>query len=164
MTAVTDPCPKWAVFDLLHRADISQPVSQISLLQEGERCLVYCCHSLREIDAGGNTHVLSVGIDLGPALESQGWDAVALAGELAHDCRSSGGQAEIATQHRQAISQTAGVLNIHWLDDALANPAKLICPRSTNCPRPNKCDSRRALPRAQGMDALRQQVLEAHAR
>ncbi len=162
MTAVTDPCPKWAVFDLLHRPDIGQPVSRISLLQEGERCLVYCCHSLREVDAGGNTHVLSVGIDLGPALESQGWESATLAAELAEDCRSGGGQTAIGSQHRQAIGQTAGVLNIHWLDDSLDNPAKLICPRSTNCPRPNRCDNRRAVPREHGIKALRQQVLAAH--
>lgn len=162
MTAVTDPCPKWAVFDLLHRAEITQPVSQISLLQEGERCLVYCCHSLREVDAGGNTHVLSVGIDLGPALESQGFAAADIAHELAEACRSGGGQAKISSQHQQAISQTAGVLNIRWLDRALTNPAKVICPRSTNCPRPNRCDSRKAVPRHQGLDALRQQVLAHH--
>jgi hypothetical protein len=108
------------------------------------------------VDARGNPHVLSVGIDLGPALESQGFNAADIAHELAEACRSGGGQAEIAAEHQQAISQTAGVLNIRGLGRSLTNPVKVICPR------PNRCDSRKAVPQHLGLDALRQQVLAHH--
>ena len=49
--------------------------SQISVLRDGERSLLYCCHSRRTDDMAGNPHVLSVGIDLVPALRSHGADA-----------------------------------------------------------------------------------------
>jgi len=36
------------------------------------------------------------------------------------------------------------VLNIHWIGDALATPAGIICPRSGGCPRaPRRCAASR---------------------
>ena len=158
MTMVTDPCPKWAVFDLLRQSKTTKPISQLSVLQQPDQALLYCCHSLRVTDLAGNPHVLSVGIDLGPALASQGWPAQEIATELAAACRDGGGQANVSAEQKEAISQTAGVLNISWLDKALDRPAKIICPRSTACPRPNRCDNRRAIPRGKGMDALKETI------
>ena len=70
LAQVSDPCPHWAVFRMIdgdHRAC----GSQISVLRDGERSLLYCCHSLRVRDMAGNPHVLSVGVDLAPALALQ---------------------------------------------------------------------------------------------
>ena len=66
MAMVTDPCPRWAVFFMLRKGERQAPSSQISVLQDGDRSLLYCCHSLRTMDSAGNPHVLSVGVDLTP--------------------------------------------------------------------------------------------------
>ena len=80
MSLVSDPCPRWAVFRLLQEppatalAHCSEPKSQISIMQDGKRARLYCCHSLLTRDALDELHVLSVGIDLLPALDAQGYD------------------------------------------------------------------------------------------
>jgi hypothetical protein len=49
-----------------------EPCSQITVLRDGDRALLYCCHSRRVKDIAGNPHVLSVGVDLAPALGADG--------------------------------------------------------------------------------------------
>jgi hypothetical protein len=66
MSLVSDPCPRWAVFRLLHQTPattptLQKPKSQISIMQDGKRARLYCCHSLLTRDALDAVHVLSVG-------------------------------------------------------------------------------------------------------
>jgi hypothetical protein len=75
MAQVTDPCPNWAVFRMLDGHRGAERGSQISLLRDGDQSLLYCCHSRRTNDMAGNPHVLSVGIDLAPALRSHSVDS-----------------------------------------------------------------------------------------
>ena len=53
LAQVSDPCPNWAVFRMIdgHRGEVG---SQISVLRDGERSLLYCCNSLRVRDMAGN--------------------------------------------------------------------------------------------------------------
>ena len=67
LAQVSDPCPNWAVFRMID-GEHGPSGSQISVLRDGERSLLYCCHSIRVHDMAGNPHVLSVGVDLAPAL------------------------------------------------------------------------------------------------
>src|SRR5205807_2683027 len=46
LAQVSDPCPNWAVFRMID-ADHAACGSQISVLRDGERSLLYCCHSRR---------------------------------------------------------------------------------------------------------------------
>jgi hypothetical protein len=39
-----------------------------------------------------------------------------------------------------ALRAAAGVLNIVWVEEALEHPARIICPRSAHCPRPDRCE------------------------
>src|SRR5262249_36107545 len=71
LAQVSDPCPNWAVFRMIDGAHGASG-SQISVLRDGENSLLYCCHSIRVHDMAGNPHVLSVGVDLAPALASNG--------------------------------------------------------------------------------------------
>src|SRR5690242_10838864 len=71
LAQVSDPCPNWAVFRMIED-DRGTRGSQISVLRDGERSLLYCCHSIRVHDMAGNPHVLSVGVDLAPALDANG--------------------------------------------------------------------------------------------
>lgn len=144
MSLVPDPCPNWAVFRLLHdspesRTATTQPVSQLSVMREGGAARLYCCHSLRTRDAAGVSHVLSVGIDLAPALEAQGFDAPELIATIDASCHRGGGTGAIPDAARIAIGTVSHVLNIAWVARALESPASIICPRSSGCPRTTRC-------------------------
>jgi len=157
MTQVSDPCPNWAVFRLIDdaRADAG---SQLSVLREGERWLLYCCHSLRTRDMAGNPHVLSVGIDLSPALEANGADATQIVERIAEECGRRGGSAKIRRPEADAIRAVANVLNIAWVEQSLDNSARIICPRSTRCPRLGHCEGVHTT-RAREITDVRQEIL-----
>ena len=109
------------------------------MLRDGSQSLLYCCHSLRTTDMAGNPHVLSVGIDLLPALRSHTPDADAFVEAITESCIRGRGEAEIPKPAAEAIRAVARVLNIAWVGDALLRPARIICPRSTHCPRTGHC-------------------------
>jgi transcriptional regulator with XRE-family HTH domain len=144
MSLVSDPCPRWAVFRLLQDAPPSappmqKPKSQISVMQDGKRARLYCCHSLLTRDALDELHVLSVGVDLLPALEAQGFDGEGVIAAVAASCRAGGGDGPIPEQAAAHIRAASQVLNIAWIADALESPASVICPRSGACPRQTAC-------------------------
>ena len=130
--------------DAVAAIDRAQPSSQISVLQDGERALLYCCHSLRTRDMAGNPHVLSVGIDLSPALSANGVDATQLVANIAAECGRRGGSAKVPRREVDAIRAVANVLNIAWVEESLAHAARIICPRSTRCPRLGSCEAAHA--------------------
>ena len=159
MSMVTDPCPQWAVFFMLHRPQARKPSSQISVLRDGERSLLYCCHSFRTLDSAGNHHVLSVGIDLAPALESQGYNALEITESIAANCRTGGGKGPAPSTAKKAVQSTGQVLNIGWVAEAAEAEASIICPRSTACPRPQRCADLPALPRTAEIADIREQIM-----
>lgn len=163
MAQVTDPCPNWAVFRMLDARSGSDRGSQISVLREGERSLLYCCHSLRTADMAGNMHVLSVGVDLEPALRSHTANAQGLVAEITDECVRHRGQARIPQAATEAIRAVARVLNIAWIEDALLRPARMICPRSTDCPRTEHCTGVHAS-RAREITDVRQEIIAGAAR
>jgi transcriptional regulator with XRE-family HTH domain len=140
MAQVSDPCPNWAVFRMLNEHRGPDRGSQISVLRDGEQSLLYCCHSRRTSDMAGNPHVLSVGIDLAPALRSHSVDAGEIVDSITEACLHHRGEARIPEVAADAIRAAARVLNIAWVEDALSSPARIICPRSAHCPRTGHCD------------------------
>ena len=144
LAQATDPCPNWAVFRMLNESRGPDRGSQISVLRDGDQSLLYCCHSRRTSDMAGNTHVLSVGIDLVPALRSHGVDAHEIVASITGACLRHRGEASIPKEAAEVIRAALKVLNIAWVEDALAKPARIICPRSTSCPRTEHCDGARA--------------------
>ncbi len=157
MARVSDPCPNWAVFRMIDDRRMDRG-SQISVLKDGDRWLLYCCHSRRATDMAGNPHVLSVGVDLAPALESHGADADDLIGTIADACLHRHGEARIPEAASEAIGGAARVLNIAWVEDALAQPARIICPRASNCPRTGHCDGA-ASTRARDISDVRDEIV-----
>jgi transcriptional regulator with XRE-family HTH domain len=144
MSLVSDPCPRWAVFRLLQdspacAAAMQKPKSQISVMQDGKRARLYCCHSLLTRDALDELHVLSVGVDLVPALEAQGFDGDSVVAAVAGSCKLGGGDGTIPAEAAANIRAASRVLNIAWIADALDSPASVICPRSGACPRDKSC-------------------------
>ncbi|MGO9992584.1 MAG: DUF3612 domain-containing protein [Steroidobacteraceae bacterium] len=145
MSLVSDPCPRWAVFRLLQENPAARPLmhkpkSQISVMQDGKRARLYCCHSLLTRDALDELHVLSVGVDLLPALEAQGYDGESVVAAVADSCSRGGGDGKIPPEAAANIRAASQVLNIAWIADALETQASVICPRSGACPRqPHVC-------------------------
>ena len=143
MSLVSDPCPRWAVFRLLQQTSAPapplKPKSQISVMQDGKRARLYCCHSLLTPDALDEMHVLSVGVDLLPALDAQGFDGESVVASVAESCRRGGGDGAIPAEAATHIRAASQVLNIAWIADALDSPASVICPRSGACPRQPRC-------------------------
>jgi hypothetical protein len=128
------------------------------------RALLYCCHSLRARDMAGNPHVLSVGVDLVPALESQGMEAGEIVAGIAAACRRHGGQAPVPPSAARALRAIGKVLDIAWIAEALQSNASVICPRSTACPRTPPCEAMKPVSRAADISELRQEILQMEAR
>ena len=157
LAQVSDPCPNWAVFRMIEGSRVESG-SQISVLRDGDRSLLYCCHSMRVRDMAGNPHVLSVGVDLAPALDSNGANSADLIGSLFEDCLARRGEARIPKAATQVLGAVANVLNIAWIEDALSQPARIICPRSTRCPRSDRCEGARPS-RAREIADVRDEIL-----
>jgi hypothetical protein len=132
--------------------------SQISVLRDHDRSLLYCCHSLRTRDMAGNPHVLSVGIDLAPALDANGIDSTEIIGAITNECLHRRGEPAMPRAAVTALRAAARVLNIAWIEEALAHPPRIICPRSSRCPRPERCEA--AVPsRAREVTDVRAEIL-----
>ncbi len=157
MTRATDPCPHWAVFRMLGTAP-NDSSSQISVLRQDDQWQLYCCHSLRTRDMAGNAHVLSVGVDLVPALASNGADEAQIVNAIGEDCLRQGGKAKIRGPAADAIRAVARILNIAWVEESLEQPAHVICPRSSRCPSQGKCDVNRAA-RGRDIAEVKQEIL-----
>jgi hypothetical protein len=160
MAQVSDPCPQWAVFRMLHEPRGAARGSQISVLRNGDRARRDCGQSRRPNDMAGNPHVLSVGVDLAPALHSHGIDAEQTVAAISDACLEHRGEARIPERAAEAIRAAARVLNIAWIEDALGLPARIICPRSAHCPRTEHCD-RAAASRAREITDVRDEILRA---
>jgi transcriptional regulator with XRE-family HTH domain len=140
LSLVPDPCPHWAVFRMLREyADgaplPARPSSQISVMPDGNRHRLYSCHSLVTRDAADAVRVLSVGIDLEPALDAQGIDASAVIESVWSACRRGGGEAPLPAEVAESLRIVGQVLRIAWVGEAAESPARIICPRSQACPR-----------------------------
>ena len=140
MRLVTDPCKHWSIFKVLNNTKIKKPYSQLSLLKDEDRQSLYASVSIRTRDAAKNPHVISTGIDLGPAIESQGLDKDELFNEISSSCLGGNGDILLNETIRNQLLKVARTLNISWAEDAIDNTCSIICPRSTNCPRPNSCE------------------------
>ncbi len=164
MTMVNDPCPQWAVFRLLESSATRKPAAQISLLKDKNLYRLYCCLSLRTADVATNKHVISVGVDLIPALRSHGIDAEGLVDEAVECCRASGGEAMLPKPLHSALKSIARVLNIAWIEQGLDEPARIICPRRSSCPSVESCGHRPEKPKGPWLEQTRRELLAAAAK
>jgi len=74
------------------------------------------------------------------------------------ECLRRRGDTAIPEPAAQALRAVARVLNIAWIEEALALPARIICPRSSRCPWPDRCES--ALPsRAREITDIRAEII-----
>ena len=159
MAQVTDPCPNWAVFRMLERGPRRRP-------------------RLADLGAARRRPVPAVLLPL-PADRRHGGQSPRAFGRASISPRRwartawtwrrsshpSPTIACITTAKRRfprppadAIPGAAKVLNIAWVEEALADPARIICPRSTRCPRSPHCDGARAS-RARDITDVREEIV-----
>lgn len=160
MRMVQDPCQQWAVFRMLE-SPVATTSSQISVLDVNGEPHIYACESTKVEDLADNPHVLCAGIDLNPAIESQGSDVGALAADLKQACSQREGSGPIPSAIKKELLSVARILNIGWVERGIDNPARVICPRSSDCPRNPCCDS---APQAKApevnLNNIRQAIIE----
>ncbi|MDO7675199.1 MAG: DUF3612 domain-containing protein [Reinekea forsetii] len=138
MRSLENPCQQWAVFRKMTDQQTGSS-AQISVLMVAGEPRIFCCESIRVADMAGNDHVLCAGIDLNPALEAQGVDALAMAEALKTQCAVSGGVAQIPKNLRDELARVAKILNINWISRGVQVDAQLICVRGGECPRQPAC-------------------------
>ncbi|GMA84076.1 hypothetical protein GCM10025855_36090 [Shewanella glacialipiscicola] len=138
MRLVEDPCQHWAVFRMISEPTVGTS-AQISILNVGNEPRIYCCESIKVEDSAGNPHVLCAGIDLNPAIEAQGKDALSIAHDLKNACVASGGSVTIPKHIKSDLVSVAKILNINWVERGIKNDARLICSRGAVCPRQPSC-------------------------
>ncbi|WP_086981963.1 DUF3612 domain-containing protein [Vibrio aphrogenes] len=138
MRMVEDPCQHWSVFRMIGIPG-NTPVAQISVLNQDGVPHIYCCESVKVKDMAGNYHVLCSGVDLNPALEAQGQDAVEIAKALQKECVRKGGQCVIPYEIKKSLLTVARILNINWIERGIDSEARVICARGGMCPRQPRC-------------------------
>ena len=158
MRMVLDPCQHWAVFRMLNSRS-ARPSAQVSVLRNGDDARLYCCESMRGKDPAGNAHVVCAGIDLAPALHTQGHDARDLIEEIERSCHRGGGSAPIPAGARRKLVSVGKILNIGWVAEGAAREASIICPRSSACPREKHCLGRAATRRPPQVERLRERLV-----
>ncbi|MBY6195696.1 DUF3612 domain-containing protein [Vibrio hangzhouensis] len=138
MRMVNDPCQHWAVFRRLSEPQNGSS-AQISILNVGDEPRIYCCESINMTDPAGNNRVLCAGIDLNPAIDAQGGNALEIASELKRSCVEGGGSVVIPHGIKKDLQTVAKILNINWIERGIEGEARLICSRGAVCPRKPSC-------------------------
>ena len=157
MRMVSDPCQHWAVFRMLSTRS-TEPSAQISVLRNGDDKRLYCCESIRGKDAAGNWHVMCAGIDLAPALQTQGFDAHEVIDQIEASCNRNGGAGPIPADARQKVESVGKILNIGWIQHGAQKDASIICPRSSTCPRDRHCLGIQASRRKPQIEQIRESI------
>jgi len=138
LTKPHDHCPQWAVF---HAAGQSGKPSgsQISVIRQHGEWKIYCCHTLISPDLSRNSRILSVGVDLGPALISNIKNGAQIIQDIGESCQRAGGSTLLDKEHSDAIRAVAQILNVAWIEEALDHPTRIICQSDSQCPRSVPC-------------------------
>ena len=113
--------------------------AQLSIMNVNGEPRIYCCESINVNDLAGNNHVLCAGIDLNPAIDAQGKDALSIANDLKQMCVEKGGSAKPSRAIKKDLMSVAKILNINWVERGIDTEAKLICSRGNVCPRDPSC-------------------------
>ena len=81
----------------------------------------------------GNPHVLSVGVDLAPALDSNGADTAQLVDSIFKECLHRRGEGKIPKAAAQVLRAVANVLNIAWIEWLTKNHGKCHAKLAETC-------------------------------
>ena len=135
MLIKSDPCKHWNIFKVINNTKIKQPYNQL-LFKRDDAFSIYASISIRTKDASQNIHVISTGIDLGPAIESQGINKNELLNLINNKLGTGNRDITLKGEIQEKLLRVARTLNISWVEDSIYNPIQLICPQNKDCPMP----------------------------
>jgi hypothetical protein len=160
MRLVTDPCNQWDIFKLISNLRLQKPITQISLMKDGDKSRLYASTAVKTKDATGDPHVVMVGIDLMPAMKSQGIDTQNFVDEIKEVCLTSDGASIMPENIKHELEKVGKVLNISWVVDGASKPVNIICPRSTSCPRLELCGKSPQKSKISWMNEIKDEILK----
>jgi transcriptional regulator with XRE-family HTH domain/Zn-dependent peptidase ImmA (M78 family) len=160
MRLVTDPCNQWDIFKLISNLRLQKPITQISLMKDGNLSRLYASTAVKTKDANGEPHVVMVGIDLMPAMESQGINTQEFVEGIKDICLDTDGASIMPKNIRNELEKVGRVLNISWVVDGASKPVNIICPRSTSCPRLELCGKSPVKSKISWMNEIKDEILE----
>ncbi len=159
MRLVTDPCNQWDVFKLISNLRLQKPITQISLMKDGNQSRLYASTAIKTKDATGEPHVVMVGIDLMPSIEMQGIDIKEFIEEVDTACFAQDRELFMPANIKNELEKVGRVLNISWVVDAASKPINIICPRSTSCPRKDFCGKLPEKSKISWMNEIKDEIL-----
>jgi long-subunit acyl-CoA synthetase (AMP-forming) len=121
---------------------------------------LYASTALKTKDATGDPHVVMVGIDLMPAMETQGIDTQNFVDEIKEVCLTSDGASIMPENIKHELEKVGKVLNISWVVDGASKPVNIICPRSTSCPRLELCGKSPQKSKISWMNEIKDEILK----
>ncbi|MDP6338722.1 MAG: DUF3612 domain-containing protein [Candidatus Marinimicrobia bacterium] len=163
MTNSPDFCRQWALFRMVDDLESMTLCTQISLMRETDRDpRLYSCIAIRTKDGAGNPHIISVGIDLFPLLESHGTRPETIIEAMKIAPRNKKNEIIMPQKIKEAISSAARIINISWIEEGLKSPINIICPRQSSCPRQTQCTPRPPTPkRISWVEEIKEKILVA---
>ena len=135
MLIKSDPCSHWNIFKVINKTKIKKPYNQL-LFKRNDGLSLYASISIRTKDASENIHVISTGIDLGPAIESQGMNKDELLNIINDKLGKGHKDIMLKGELQEQLLRVSRTLNMSWVEDSIYNPVQLICPQNKQCPRP----------------------------
>ncbi|MBC8345681.1 MAG: DUF3612 domain-containing protein [Candidatus Marinimicrobia bacterium] len=161
MTDSPDFCRQWALFQMADDLESMDTLTQISLMREMDRNpRLYSCIATKTVDGAGNPHIISVGVDLFPLLESHGSNPEQIMDALEIAPRNKKNEIIIPQEINDAITAAARIVNIGWVEKGLNSPVRIICPRQSTCPRQNKCTKKTPTPkRISWIEEIKEKIL-----
>ncbi|MDP6396754.1 MAG: DUF3612 domain-containing protein [Candidatus Marinimicrobia bacterium] len=130
-------CIKWGIFQATNNIGIKH-VTQLSLMKNDEMRNLYACYNVPTRDAAGNRHVLGMGIDLQPALESTGKTFSCIIDAVEEHVVNHPGK-PLKDEVQREFKPALGLLNMGFANDAVGLPPEVICTWARICPRTKKC-------------------------
>ncbi len=158
LAQVSDPCPNWAVFRMIDGQPRRVRIADLGAARW--RALAAVLLSLAARPRHGRQPSCAVGGRGSGARARLQWRRYCAIWWTPSSGSACIGAARRVSPRRaaQSLSAVANVLNIAWIEDALAQPARIICPRSTRCPRPERCEGARPS-RAREIADVREEIL-----
>jgi len=161
MTDSPDFCRQWALFQMADNLNSKKTLTQISFMRENDRDpRLYACIAIQTKDGAGNSHIISVGIDLFPLLETHGTTPREVIEAMEIAPRNKQNEIMTPQKIKEAISSAAKIININWVEEGLNSPVSIICPRQSSCPRRTKCSTISATPkRISWVEEIKESIL-----
>ena len=140
MAQVSDPCPHWAVFRMID-SQVGRRLADLRAARRRALAAVLLPFDPRARHGRQPARAVGRGRP-GAGAGHQRGPSEAVVDSIFRECLHRRGEARIPKAAAQALQAVAHVLNIAWIDDALAQPARIICPRSNRCPRADAARAR----------------------